>query len=152
MVATALGQVSTHHIKERQLEARRAQLLALHSDEERLKMIRIQNGTYHDGRIDCIAGSGVMCELGIGDESLSDWEDLTPPRIVEEFALPHLEGVLPAKLPKASENEEEIEALPIVIIKNYGVKSEKREVLDVLADWAAGLAENRVRLTTIPRK
>lgn len=147
VVATALGQVSTHHIKERQLEARRAQLLELHSDEERLKMVRIQNGTYHDGRIDCVAGSGIMCELGIGDEELSDWEDLTSTHV--DFALPNLggaAGTLPVKLPMTSENEEEIEALPIVIIKNYGVKSDKREVLDVLADWAAGLAENRVRL------
>ena len=32
---------------------------------------RIDQGTWHDGRVDCICGNGIMSELGMGDEPFS---------------------------------------------------------------------------------
>ena len=76
--------------------------------------------------------------MGIGDEMLDDLSDLGPIDLGEID--PINQGVVGGVV-----RDEGIEALPIVIIKNYGVKADKREVLDVLAEWAAGLADNRVR-------
>jgi len=44
--------------------------------------------------------------------------------------------------------EEDIDALPIVIIRNFAIKNAgNREILlTVLADWAAALVDNKVRI------
>ncbi|KAJ6470268.1 hypothetical protein C8R47DRAFT_1298951 [Mycena vitilis] len=41
-----------------------------------VKIEKIRRGVFHDGRIDCVAGNGVMSELGIGDERMDEDEDV----------------------------------------------------------------------------
>ena len=55
------------------------------------------------------------------------------------------EGVRQKK--QSSEDVEAVESIPVVIIKNFESKgggSRKEELLNVLAQWAANLAENQV--------
>jgi hypothetical protein len=52
----------------------------------------------------------------------------------------------PLPLPASPWSEEDIDALPIVIIRNFAIKNAgNREILlTVLADWAAALVDNKV--------
>ena len=48
---------------------------------------------------------------------------------------------------RANAVAEDVKALPVVVIKNFGTRgSQHEEVLTVLAEWAAGLVENQVRV------
>ncbi len=104
----------------------------------------ILQGSWHDGRIDCVAGNGVMSELGVGME-----------RFESENEDGNGSGGLPEKQeqerpsPKTREDGDVIRSLPIVVLKNYGTTSTasavKEEMLIVLSQWAAALAENQVR-------
>jgi RNA12 protein len=40
--------------------------------EEGWRRERVRRGLWHDGRLDCVAGNGIMCKLGIGDEMMLD--------------------------------------------------------------------------------
>ncbi|KAF8078176.1 RNA12 protein-domain-containing protein [Lyophyllum atratum] len=131
VVGTALSGVSSSHraaIK-RQIKNRERKEMEKEAEERRRDQIR--RGIWHDGRLDVVAGNGIMSELGVGDELLTD-DDGTGPI--------HL---------GSRERKKEIEAvgaLPIVVIRNYAAKigSNREELLTVLAQWAAMLTENQV--------
>ncbi|KAG9318163.1 RNA12 protein-domain-containing protein [Chiua virens] len=109
---------------------------------------RVRQGTWHDGRIDCVAGNGIMSELGIGDEVFS---------VEDSDAAGGKDGVFGIKKEKEMEDElirkertaEEVEAiaaLPVVVIKNYGARGSvyREELQNVLCQWAATLVENKI--------
>lgn len=118
-----------------------------HKEEEQRKqaeerMRKIRRGEWHDGRLDCVAGNGVISELGVGDERFgeNDWDA----EGVEEGD--EKDSATGGKKKYRSDEElERIHALPVVIIRNYENKSGNREdVLDVLAQWAATMVETQV--------
>lgn len=103
-----------------------------------------------------------MSELGIGDEYMGpdDADASTPIASVveEEFSE---KGQTGQEQPKDSRTELEdanrktrteedlqaIESMPIVILKGFeskGGSARREELLDALAQWAAGLAESQV--------
>jgi len=102
-------------------------------------MRKIQRGEWHDGRLDCVAGNGVMSELGIGDEKFgSDDAD-----IGFEETEPVDSGVEDES--KAGGDLGAMEGLPVVIIRGFEDKvGGKSELLDVVAQWATSLVDNRV--------
>jgi hypothetical protein len=91
-----------------------------------------------------VAGNGVMSELGIGDELIGDDDAVAhdvsgkSPEYAEETD----------RKQKIKEDLEAVGSLPIVVIRNYAAKigSSREELLEVLAQWAAMLAENQVRI------
>jgi hypothetical protein len=96
-----------------------------------------------------------MSELGFGDELLtSDDMDVQNdvnekcareiPRDREEFIKREAEER--ERKQRRVEDVQTVGALPIVVIRNYASKggTNREEVLDVLASWAATLAENQV--------
>ena len=106
------------------------------------KRERILNGTWHDGRLDCVSGNGIMSELGVGDERLGDDDDHSnidgetlPEKVREE-----------ERRKRDMDDGQSLESLPIVVMKNYAARegANKEELLGVLAQWAATLAENQV--------
>lgn len=105
-------------------------------------MRKIHRGEFHDGRIDCVAGNGVMSELGVGDEPFgeNDWDvEVVEVLSEEDYAAGG------KKKHRTDEELERINALPVVIIRNYEDKTgNKEDVLDVLAQWAATMVENQV--------
>ena len=113
-------------------------------NSEREAAIRL--GVWHDGRLDCVAGNGVMCELGIGDEYMGEL-DYDPVRSPDSaFERIAFSGNAEGKgrentVPKGSTA---VETLPIVIIKNFATKRGRDEVLTVMANWAASLVNNQV--------
>lgn len=135
VVGRSLGNVHAYHEKETEDEARRQE--SLRQRRERLK--KIQRGEWHDGRLDCIAGNGIMSELGIGDEKFGPddadvgIEETVPldPEVLEES--------------KSDADLDAVKSLPVVVIRGFEDKvGGKSELLDVIAQWATGLVDNRV--------
>ncbi|EJT98381.1 hypothetical protein DACRYDRAFT_96567, partial [Dacryopinax primogenitus] len=148
VVGKGLEQVSKYHkaqvarkneyaqckVEERALEAERKEL--------------IRKGVWHDGRLDCVAGNGVMCELGVGDEPMRE-EDYSP--LPPSSSTTAATAVQPQEKQEGEEGkkiEEEVQditALPVVVMKNWALKGAKKDQLwDVLSGWAAALVENKV--------
>lgn len=160
-VGTGLRSVNTSYRKRRQeqlADERHEQQLA--ADQAHVHQ-RISEGTWHDPRLDCVAGNGVMCELGIGDEDLADaaiqvkGEDSEKEGSNEAGEGWHWNRKLgwngnneqEKKAPTSTEEMRAIEAMPIVVINNFDTKggsARKAELLDVLAQWAATLADSGV--------
>ncbi|WVW82700.1 hypothetical protein I302_104711 [Kwoniella bestiolae CBS 10118] len=168
IVGGALKDVSTHAQQEHQQEAQHLKDdAAIAIDRERQRRL-ISRGGWHDGRLDCIAGNGVMSELGVGDEPYLESDlDAAPPPLMDDIAPIKGEAVPPTSaslpLPKASSPEEiaakaaqaaanadldaeteEIKSLPIVVLKNFAQKTAKGDLWNVLAEWGASLVENKV--------
>lgn len=175
VVTRALQATSASHIHAAALKRAREEQDEERKAEQNIVLHKIRHGTWHDGRLDCVAGNGVMSELGIGDEAMGVLEDeygddvgvveiageaLTEPEAMRE-AMMELgrtdRGDGEVERPKEKKNghhrqpvadAEAISAIPIVIIRNYSPSNKaggsKEDLLAVLAQWAAGLAENRV--------
>ena len=154
MVGTGLARINKdrkdrdHHHQQSD-EARRAEAARI---SERMKQ-----GTWHDGRLDAVSGNGVMSELGVGDEWLEEKSAGEP---FLSFIVSSVGGASSSdgdgddddaeaiRRMRSAEELEAIGSMPVVIIKNFdskGVGFRREELLNVLAQWAATLAENKVR-------
>lgn len=97
---------------------------------------RNSNSFSHDGRLDCLAGNGLMSELGVGLET-DDIDDE-----VLSLTLKQLEDL---NKNDYDEEKEKIKSIPIVVIKDYDFKGADRDVLfDVLSSWASNLVLAKV--------
>jgi hypothetical protein len=114
------------------------------TDELRQKD-EIRRGTWHDGRLDCVAGNGIMSELGIGDELFGDKDGVEPLHCSDRSPKQKVQDGVHRKR-RAAEDVEAVASLPIVVIRNFSVKlgSSREGLLVVLAEWAATLIENQV--------
>ncbi|KDQ60596.1 hypothetical protein JAAARDRAFT_67035 [Jaapia argillacea MUCL 33604] len=146
VVGSALKRVTTSH---RDAFERRLKELRMEEDrkaQEARRRERIMNGTWHDPRLDCVAGNGVMSELGVGDENLDadTSEDLSRMVILPGDQLVEKEKGGSDRRQRSAEEVEALNSLPVVIIKNFASKGGRDDLLGVLAQWAATLAENQV--------
>jgi len=99
----------------------------------------IQRGEWHDGRLDCVAGNGVMSELGIGDEKFGPDDEDIEAKVTESLASEIEDESKPGG------DLEAMQGLPVVVIRGFEDKvGGKSELLDVIAQWATGLVENKV--------
>jgi hypothetical protein len=162
-VGTGLKSVNATYRKNRKRQLENLRLQQLREAEDAKVRQRIKDGTWHDARLDCIAGNGVMSELGFGDEEMGE-KDIDAPRSVgvkmtetgEEKSGDEEERKSEEKSKKAEDTKKKqmseedlqaIEAMPIVILKGFEAKGgnpRREELLTSLASWAAGLAENQV--------
>ncbi|KZT57165.1 hypothetical protein CALCODRAFT_542165 [Calocera cornea HHB12733] len=147
VVGKGLEGVSKHHKAQvaRREEFAKNEAAEKRQEEERAELIRL--GVWHDGRLDCVAGNGIMSELGIGDELMTEAdydavkESDASTRVVAAPAEP-VEGEVQKKL---EEEKEDITSLPVVVMKNWALKGAKKDELwEVLSAWAAALVENKV--------
>lgn len=152
VVGTGLKAVSARKKQNADSEVRRQEEQELRQREEELRRAKIRLGMWHDGRIDCIAGNGVMSELGYGDEMMRP-EDCDAPLVSPENLYMKSSASTPgsAQIEKEPEirlktpsDTQALKVLPIVIIKNFATKRGKDNVIDVLAKWAATLVNNQV--------
>ena len=124
-------------------------------EEAKVKQ-RIREGIWHDPRLDCVAGNGVMCELGVGDEWFGEadadaklvttYQTIGPDGKEKGGQESNANGE--AKKKQASpEDIHAIDAVPIVILRGFDSKgggARREEFLDVVSQWAAGLAQSQV--------
>lgn len=145
VVGVALQGVSSLHRSAIRRQARNHEYEAIRQADELRQKDEIRRGTWHDGRLDCVAGNGIMSELGIGDE-LFDERDATGPMRYNDFGLHHERQEETLRRERTVEDGESVASLPIVVMRNYSTKvgSGREELLDVLAQWAAMLAENQI--------
>ena len=131
-------------------------------EERHRRLDLIKRGAWHDGRLDCVAGNGVMSELGYGEEPTLDTDlfaaKISPPLIddvapIAGEAVPPTFESLPLIPPQAAEDKsssdvdeeaEFIKTLPIVVLQNFAQKAGKGDVWNVLAEWGSSLVENRI--------
>ncbi|CAL1704048.1 unnamed protein product [Somion occarium] len=146
VVGTGLRHVNATYKEVQEKQRKREHLEQLRKEHEAQVRERIREGIWHDGRLDVVAGVGVMSELGIGDEWFSENDADFIPR--DAITLSTEKNVDEAKRKQRNtEDLQAIESMPIVIIKNFETKgrgTKRDELLDVLAQWAASLAENQV--------
>ena len=135
VVGRSLINVHAYHEKEVEDEIKRQE--SVRQRRERLK--KIQRGEWHDGRLDCVAGNGVMSELGIGDEGFGP----NDADVAAGEADP-LDSEVGNEI-KSSGDLESIRGLPVVVIRGFEDKVGGRlDLLDVVAQWATNLVDNRV--------
>lgn len=162
IVASALKEVSSHEREKRAGQQQRDRdEVTLAADRERRQRL-IAQGVWHDGRLDCVAGNGVMSELGFGIEAPNedDVEGAAPllgsNAPIEGEAVPPTgtmvafdKEVAAAAAPPKTEEEidsdtELIKTLPVVVLRNFAFKPARGELWTVLAEWGASLIENKV--------
>ncbi len=68
VVGKALSGITAHHRGIERAKKFAESTLHRHEEDKRRRMEKAQEGFYHDGRIDAVAGTGVISELGMGDE------------------------------------------------------------------------------------
>jgi hypothetical protein len=143
-VNRSLRNTAKQNIKaERKAEARKA--------EDARRRDRIRQGIWHDGRLDCVAGNGVISELGVGDECFDPADSDFGEVGTGAFATEELEKEkeVQDELVRKEKSVDEVQAvgaLPVVIIKNYGARGgvHRENVLEVLSQWASALVDNQV--------
>lgn len=148
MVTSAITSVAATHMDSVRHEVLKEDQKRAQEADAEITQDRIRRGIWHDGRLDCVAGNGVMSELGIGDELFGDADAIVPKSTA---ATTEGENASHEKQGKATDKEHQqsaadaqaVKALPVVIIRNYELKGNE-VVLKALAQWAASLAENKV--------
>lgn len=152
VVATALKDTSkaNRDAQKNHTKSEEARLAAEQAEEKRAELIR--RGGWHDGRLDCVAGNGVMSELGFGVEALRESDYMTAATQEYDDEVAALGEAPAAKPARKSEeyldNERElIASLPVLVLNNFTMKASRNtELWNVLAEWGAGLVESRVSL------
>lgn len=146
VVGTGIKKASSFAVQDSEKKLRSAESAELRRREEAKRRAAMLRGTWHDPRLDCVAGVGVMSELGFGDELMRP-ED-------QEGSFKNPSSVLTdnektsafseARQPKTPSELLELKTKPIVIIKNFETKHGRDDVLGILAKWASTLVENGV--------
>ncbi|EJF62443.1 exonuclease [Dichomitus squalens LYAD-421 SS1] len=159
VVARGLSRGNASQHARREKAVKQAERDAEKLKEEEVIRERIKKGLWHDGRIDAVCGNGVMSELGVGVEPFKDFEaDPLPTVALESQAEGERRNIREkdeasnagrdfTQKQKRSEDTQTVDTLPVVIIKNFESKgggARKEELLNVLASWAASLAENQI--------
>ncbi|KAJ7929322.1 RNA12 protein-domain-containing protein [Mycena leptocephala] len=146
VVRTALNSVNSSHQRDVVRQIRREAQAEERARMDEVRLEKIRRGTWHDGRLDCVAGNGVMCELGIGDELMDDDDEVAFTRVEQEGEKERREEEHESRKKQKGKAEiEAVESLPIVVIRNFAARgSNREEVNDVLVEWAASLVENQL--------
>jgi hypothetical protein len=101
--------------------------------------------------MDCVAGIGIMSELGIGDEIMTEADiDVVREKITDAGTNQGMETSEHEKVATdetvsrqmIAEDTQAVESLPLVVISNYPAKG-REDLVNVLAQWAAALVESR---------
>jgi RNA12 protein len=142
IVTTALSSVSSFRRSRVQQQIKAEQMHKAQQANEEIKREKIRKGIWHDGRLDCVSGNGVMSELGIGDERMGDDDSSVVTGALEI----HADEKDKEERVQRTVRNMQANGLPIVVIKNYASKggTTNEELLTVLAGWAATLVENQV--------
>jgi len=154
VVGGALKDVSHNaqedHKRKQEREKNRIVMQAAKAERREL----IARGGWHDGRLDCIAGNGLMSEVGLGDEPTTEKDLSAKIPLIDDIAPIQGEGAPPSpsslpivpaeKIRPLDEDSEAIKTLPIVVLKNFAQKSARGDLWTVLSEWGAGLVENKV--------
>lgn len=147
VVGTGIRHVNSRKQKDLKKQKTASQKALEREAEQALFAEEIRKGIWHDGRLDCVAGNGVMSELGVGIERFSP-DDQTPTR-AEWLEPERQESDAMEKngrngVSKTQLDIEAVKTMPIVIVKNFATKRGRDNILAVVARWSASLVESQV--------
>lgn len=164
VVGTALKDVNTRYRKRRQHEQEEQKAAHVLAEQAARLQQRIKEGVWHDPRLDCVAGNGIMSELGVGDEWFGADDADAKLVTVEASSEPEHENEKEEKEKTPSngrsdnlsrtEDSQPLDAMPIIILRGYEAKgggAKREDLLNVISQWAAGLAEGQVRMSRYSR-
>ena len=145
VVGTALKGTTAAERKRLEDQRQAEQEVVERRAEEAGRRANLLRGTWHDPRLDCVAGNGIMSELGLGDELMrpEDYEIVGVTQ--DETSKASGENSAPTREFTPSEVMQ-LKTLPIVVIKNYATKRGHDEIMRVISSWAASLVNNQVRV------
>jgi hypothetical protein len=158
VVGTSLKGVNTSYRKRQKREQEEEQAAKVLAEQTARIEARIREGIWHDPRLDCVAGNGIISELGVGDEWFGAADSYVEPstnpattneKEVDNKVLQRESGDI-SQAP--TEEAQAIDAMPIVILRGFDSKGggpRREELLNVISQWAAGLAEGQVSLIQI---
>jgi len=136
IVGRSLNNVHEYSVKQVEDEAKRQESL----QQQRERLNQIKRGEWHDGRLDVVAGNGIMSELGIGDEKFGP-DDADGNADGTEV----LDGVADDHEAKSTGGLDTMGSLPVVVIRGFEDRvGGKSDLLDVVAQWATSLVDNKV--------
>ena len=136
VVGRSLNNVHEYSVKQVDDEAKRQESL----QQQRERLDQIKRGEWHDGRLDVVAGNGIMSELGIGDEKFGP-DDAD----ANAGGTDVLDIVANDREAKSNGNLDTMGSLPVVVIRGFEDRvGGKSELLDVVAQWATSLVDNKV--------
>ena len=142
VVRIALDSVKGSRQRDVERKARRTTQAEARALADAVHLERIRRGTWHDGRLDCIAGNGIMAELGVGDELFDDDISIATVEVAELERQQRNEQEIKKK-EKGNAELGAVEPLPVVVIRNFD-GSTREEIFNVIAEWAASLVEQQV--------
>lgn len=147
VVGASLKDISDHNREERikAVEHQKERAERKREEAERSRLISL--GAWHDGRLDCVAGNGIMSELGFGVEDISERDTQGEVEASATSALLPVVAPTTAVTPTEVDQERDfVQSLPILVLDNFTQKAAgKTELWSVLAEWGANLVENKVR-------
>ncbi|KAF8803621.1 hypothetical protein BYT27DRAFT_7171768 [Phlegmacium glaucopus] len=146
VVTLALKGVSSSHQSKMQRQIVHQKHLKEQRIQEARKRQAIIDGEWHDGRLDCVAGNGIMSELGVGDErfEIANFSNAMSP---DEGEVMMAENEKAFRKQKVHNSMDITNSLPVVVIRNYAANFRspiKEALLEALAQWAATLIENQI--------
>lgn len=147
VVGASLKDISDHNREERvkAVEHQKERAERKREEAERSRLIAL--GAWHDGRIDCVAGNGIMSELGFGVEDISERDTEEQVSMAATSALVPTAATTPMTPSEVDQERDFVQSLPILILDNFTQKAAgKTELWSVLAEWGANLVENKVSL------
>lgn len=147
VVGASLKDISDHNREERvkAVEHQKERAERKREEAERSRLIAL--GAWHDGRIDCVAGNGIMSELGFGVEDISERDTEEQVSMAATSALVPTAVTTPMTPSEVDQERDFVQSLPILILDNFTQKAAgKTELWSVLAEWGANLVENKVSL------
>jgi len=131
VVGSALKAVKGSHSRDATRDAARAEIIERRKATQNATRASTCQSTVSEK--DGVSESEVTSEFGVGDERIAGSE-------------PTGEGLPAVPAPPSNGLAGAVDDLPIVVIKNYALRGEKRdELLTVLANWSAALVENKVK-------
>ncbi|PIL23760.1 hypothetical protein GSI_13510 [Ganoderma sinense ZZ0214-1] len=153
VVARGLSRGNNAQRAYREKQAKQAQRNAERAEENKALQEKILKGVWHDGRVDAVSGNGVMSELGVGVEPFGDSDADHPDIGDDEKSGSSTVAEDLKQRQKRFEDVEAVSSMPVVVIKNFEAKGpggvRKEELLNVLAQWAATLADNKFQIAHV---
>ena len=155
VTASALSRIASATQARAQAQLAQGRSRREHDKQREAVVEQLRTVGVRDARLDAVAGSGLVAELGGGVEGPSAAEQHAALDDKEEVEIvgPRSSAVVRDAAASASASSANgsgdgapVERLPVVVIKGFAAKGEaKQEVLwDVLSEWAAVLVENQV--------
>ena len=146
VVGSGIKKASSQALQSAQNRLSSAEAAERRRQEEAKRRISLLRGTWHDPRLDCVSGIGLISEVGLGDELMrpEDFDETFDSPVLARAEKSALTSNALVQYRKSPPEIQELKTKPIVVIKNFETTHGRDDILGVIAKWAAALVESGV--------